>query len=74
MKSIFFEQLIGHKCFHTGVKKQHFIVWINFHTAQQPHQLMTMVAKRRMACLNTAPVSTLMTDMGIICVSAPSVG
>lgn len=71
MKSIFFEQLIGHKCFHTGVKKQHFIAWIkvffwDFRTAKQPHQLITMVVKRRMARLDTAPLSTLMTDKGII--------
>lgn len=71
MKNIFFEQLIGHKCFHTGVKKRHFIVWIKdffFCTAKQAHQLITMVVKRRMAHLNTATISTAMTDKGIICV------
>lgn len=48
MKCIFFEQLIGHKCFHNGVKERHFIVWINFRTAKRPHQLITVVVKKRM--------------------------
>lgn len=68
-KEHIFEQLIGQKCFHTGV----FIVWIKvfflgLSSCKATTSLITMVVKRRMARLNTAPISTLVTDKGIICV------
>lgn len=69
MKSIFFEQLIGQMFSHRCKKATLYcldqgLFWGDFRTAKQPHQLNTMVVKRRMARPNTGPISALMTDKG----------